>query len=306
MLNPAWLNTFKTLIDIGHFTKTAEKLFMTQPGVSQHIRKLEESCGQSLLRRDKKSFDLTEQGRQVYEYAKQLARNEIDLLEKLSFDDPFSGHYNIACSGSLAQLLYPQLLDLQSQYPQLIVQLEAAPNHRILSEVQQGRIDIGIVTHIPNPNLFDVETLGYEPLCLIFPNTHDFTGNSIESLFQLGLIRHPDVDHYLSLYFTQCGEDEFEHININEISISGYVNQINQILHPVSKELGFTVLPQSAVDSFHDVAKLKVFMPKNQVRETLFLVKKKNRALPTRFNVVLSSLKAHFLKSKDGIYKDHQ
>jgi DNA-binding transcriptional LysR family regulator len=45
MLNPNWLKTFVTLIDTGHFTKTAEKLFMTQPGVSQHINKLENSCG---------------------------------------------------------------------------------------------------------------------------------------------------------------------------------------------------------------------------------------------------------------------
>ncbi|MEF2276636.1 LysR family transcriptional regulator, partial [Pseudomonas aeruginosa] len=33
MLNPVWLHTFKTLIEVGHFTQTAEKLFMTQPGV---------------------------------------------------------------------------------------------------------------------------------------------------------------------------------------------------------------------------------------------------------------------------------
>ena len=37
MLNPVWLETFITLVDTGHFTQTAEKLHMTQPGVSQHI-----------------------------------------------------------------------------------------------------------------------------------------------------------------------------------------------------------------------------------------------------------------------------
>jgi DNA-binding transcriptional LysR family regulator len=37
MLNPVWLNTFIALVDTGQFTKAAEKLFMTQPGVSQHL-----------------------------------------------------------------------------------------------------------------------------------------------------------------------------------------------------------------------------------------------------------------------------
>ena len=45
MFNPVWLNTFVTLVNTGHFTKTAEKLFMTQPGVSQHINKLENAFG---------------------------------------------------------------------------------------------------------------------------------------------------------------------------------------------------------------------------------------------------------------------
>ena len=59
MFNPVWLNTFVTLVNTEHFTKTAEKLFMTQPGVSQHINKLENAFGYSLIRRDKKSFEIT-------------------------------------------------------------------------------------------------------------------------------------------------------------------------------------------------------------------------------------------------------
>ena len=50
MINPLWLNTFKILVDVGHFTQTAEKLYMTQPGVSQHIKKLEQACDCELFR----------------------------------------------------------------------------------------------------------------------------------------------------------------------------------------------------------------------------------------------------------------
>ena len=42
MINPTWLNTFCTLVEVNHFTQTAERLFMTQSGVSQHIKKLEQ------------------------------------------------------------------------------------------------------------------------------------------------------------------------------------------------------------------------------------------------------------------------
>ena len=62
MLHSTWLETFVTLCDVGHFTRAAAALNMTQPGVSQHVKKLEEQVGQSLLSRAGKSFTLTPAG----------------------------------------------------------------------------------------------------------------------------------------------------------------------------------------------------------------------------------------------------
>lgn len=40
MINLVWLKTFCTLVEVGHFTKTADMLFMTQSGVSQQVKKI--------------------------------------------------------------------------------------------------------------------------------------------------------------------------------------------------------------------------------------------------------------------------
>ncbi|MDG3084976.1 LysR family transcriptional regulator [Vibrio hannami] len=292
MLNPNWLTTFRTLIETGHFTKTAEKLFMTQPGVSQHIRKLEQACGHDLIRRDKKSFEITEQGRLVYEYASQLEQAEADLLENLNFDDPHSGHCRLSCSGSLALLLYSGLLELQCEHLGLVVHLEAAPNKKILNEIIDGDIDLGIVTHVPNPSLFDIEKIGSEVLCLVYPSNKNIGEDISESLVNMGLIRHPDVMHYLSLYAAQCGVEGIKAMELDDVPASGYVNQLNQILLPVSKGLGFTVLPQSAIEKFEHNEKLKVYQPNREVSETLYLVRKRNRELPARFATIIQKLKA--------------
>jgi len=45
MLNQQWLTTFIKLVEVGHFTHTAEQLFMTQPGVRQHIKKYRAASG---------------------------------------------------------------------------------------------------------------------------------------------------------------------------------------------------------------------------------------------------------------------
>ena len=46
----------------GSFTRAADKLFLTQPAVSQQIKALEEELGQSLLERGRKGVRLTQAG----------------------------------------------------------------------------------------------------------------------------------------------------------------------------------------------------------------------------------------------------
>ncbi|MFT5880870.1 MAG: DNA-binding transcriptional LysR family regulator [Moritella sp.] len=290
MLNPLWLNTFKTLIDVGHFTHAAEKLYMTQPGVSQQIKKLENACGHSLIKREKKRFELTEQGRIMYQYALKVAEDEAILLESLHFDNPFSGQCTLACSGSLALLLYPQLLSLQQQHPDLSIHLEAAPNQKILIDVQGGNIDLGIVTHIPNSSFYQSTSIGSEALCLVLPKAYENKNITAELLFECGLIEHPDAAHYLSLYFNLCGDQTLADINIEALPKTGYVNQLHQILLPVANGLGFTVLPKSAVENFPGKDNLHVAQSVQQVEETLYLVQKRNRDLPKRYQTLCKLL----------------
>lgn len=291
MLNPIWLHTFKTLIEVGHFTQTAEKLYMTQPGVSQQIKKLEQACGHPLIKRINKQFEITEQGRQVYQYARDLTQHEHKLMESLSFDDPFSGQCRLSCSGSLALLYYPKLLKLQAKYPALSVHLEAAPNYKVLKDIAETNIDIGVVTHKPSASEFYIEPLGLEPLCLIMPKR--FEGQTINSqtLINCGVVKHPDSAHYLSLYFDQCGDREFAELNIEKLPTASYVNQLSQILLPVSQGIGFTVLPKSTFDSFIHKDSLSLHNPKVQVTEQLYLAHKRNRELPARYQTIEQILK---------------
>ncbi|EJE8554921.1 LysR family transcriptional regulator [Vibrio vulnificus] len=289
MLNPVWLTTFKTLIEVGHFTKTAEKLFMTQPGVSQHIRKLEESCGAALIERDKKSFEITEAGQRVYQYAKQLESEQAELLQSLQFDNPYAGVCRVACSGALGLKLYPQLLDLQCKYPELIPQLEVAPNHKIIQAVLNGDVDLGIVTHLPQPALFEVEKMGTDELCLFYPA--QYQGKTLDDIIALGLIEHPDSHHYLELYLTLCGETDQSQMDTRHIPARGYVNQLSQILLPVAQGLGFTVLPHSAMSQFPLTEHLAIYPSAQRVEESLYLISKKARTLPARFEVITHAMR---------------
>ena len=171
MINPIWLDTFITLVETGNFTRTAEQRFMTQPGVSQHLKKLEEACQCELVIRLGKGIQLTEQGQRVYHYAKEQQEKEQDFIASLKFDAPFEGKCVLACSGAIAQRIYPALLALQKQHSALNVHVEVAPRRTILSGIANNTLELGIVTNQPESEDIHSEYLGEEALGLILPRS---------------------------------------------------------------------------------------------------------------------------------------
>ncbi len=71
-MNLQQLVTFSTVLNEGSMTAAAEKLFLTQPAVSQQIRNLEEEMGVELLVRGVRQAKATLQGQILYEYAKRI------------------------------------------------------------------------------------------------------------------------------------------------------------------------------------------------------------------------------------------
>lgn len=293
MINPIWLDTFITLVETGNFTRTAEQRFMTQPGVSQHLKKLEEVCQCELVVRLGKGIQLTEQGQRVYHYAKNQQAKEQDFIASLKFDAPYEGKCVVACSGAIAQRIYPALLALQKKHNALNIHIEVAPRRTILSGIANNTLELGIVTNQPESEDIHSEYLGEEALGLILPRSlPDTVETSVlkDVINRLGLINHPDAMHYLQRYFNDCGEPELAKINPNKLPHAGYINQLSQILLPVSEGLGYTVLPTSTLDFVSFADKLTVYEAKNEVTEPLYSVQTPHSALPARYQAVKQTI----------------
>ncbi|MCO4754093.1 MAG: LysR family transcriptional regulator, partial [Bacteriovoracaceae bacterium] len=172
MLNEQWLNTFLTLVEVEHFTLTADKLNMTQPGVSQHVKKLEEQVGRALLNRAGKKFELTQAGEMLYSYALKRIKEEEELFNQLEVDSEEEGPCKFSCSGAMATVLYPHFLKRQKKFPGLVVSVEAAPNKLIIDKVISNEIDVGIVTQSTVLSELSYESVGVEALCLVLPKKY--------------------------------------------------------------------------------------------------------------------------------------
>lgn len=280
MINRQWLNTFLVLAEEGHFTRTAERLHMTQPGVSQQLQKLEAQLGVQLLNREGRQFELTSAGEKLLHWGGQQQREEQQLLRNLVADEPDQGECRIACSGAMALQLYPGFLQHQMAHPGLTLALEAAPHQSILMQLETGRIDLGLVTLTQVPAQFEASCVGAQQLCLVLPAALPWQQPTLAALNELGFIDHPDGAHYAQLLFEHW-LDGFS--GSDRLARRGYINQISQILLPVARGLGYTVLPMSVVEAFPERGRLRIAPLPVEVCEPVYLIQRKYHPLPARY-----------------------
>ncbi|MBJ6138144.1 LysR family transcriptional regulator [Marinobacter litoralis] len=286
MINVHWLRSFCTLAEEGHFTRTAERLHMTQSGVSQHVRKLEEQLGTELLLRQGKQFSLSGAGERLYKEAQSVLLALSNLEQVAAEDPPYEGSIRIMSPGSVGLKVYPQLLTLQQKHPKLIIDYRFAPNTDVEHAIAGSDVDIGFMTAKSTLPEVDCTPVAEESLLLVTPAATEHP--EWETLMALGFIDHPDGSHHANLLLG-ANYREFQHSNL--FTKKGFSNQIGLILEPVSRGLGFTVLPAHAVEAFPRQDLIKVHQLAQPVRETLYLCSLRHRPLQKRMETVIAEAK---------------
>lgn len=84
MLDLDLLKSFVSVVDAGGFTRAGERVHRTQSTISQQIRKLEETVGKTLMMRDARKVELTEEGRKLAFYARRLLALEAEAREAVA------------------------------------------------------------------------------------------------------------------------------------------------------------------------------------------------------------------------------
>ena len=143
------LKTFIEVVEQQSFTKAAQKLNISQPTVSLHIRRLEECFNAVLIRRSKKQKQLsvTYAGMIVYDAAKQMKSlwqfTEITVKE---LGSEIKGRLAIGASLTIGEYFLPEFLGrFMKRYPQLDIEVKIDNTVHICELLQSNKIDVGLV-----------------------------------------------------------------------------------------------------------------------------------------------------------------
>ena len=137
---------FYTVAKNKHMTKSSEELHISQPAISQSIKKLEEQLGGTLFLRSNKGMELTEEGKMFFEYIKgalELINNAEN--EFTSFKDLTKGEIKIGCSTTLTKLVLIDAINkFNKDYPNINIIVNNDLTSNLINDLKLGKLDFVI------------------------------------------------------------------------------------------------------------------------------------------------------------------
>lgn len=149
-MNLNQLTTFVTVISEGSMTAAADKLYLTQPAVSQQIRNLEEELGVELLARGVRQIKPTIHGEILYDHARKILQLSVQAENAIkSVGAELKGHLKIGTLNSLGlHVMSPVISRLMRYNPDLMLRVEYEKGDPLLKAFKKNQLDVLILPEI--------------------------------------------------------------------------------------------------------------------------------------------------------------
>ncbi|MGY5955428.1 DNA-binding transcriptional regulator, LysR family [Kosakonia sp. BK9b] len=243
-----YLRYFVAVAQTQHFTRAAEMLGMSQPPLSQQIRRLEEEVGTPLFYRLTRGVELTEAGEAFYEDACQiLALSDAALEKAKGIARGMKGklYLGVTSSNAFHSKIFSVLRQFVNAYPQVALHQKEANMATLMQELDEGVIDVAFV-RLPceNSKSFNLKLIDEEPMVIALHHTHPLSSKEEVSLFELQktpVVTFPQevAPGLYELVYNACLRAGINMDNQQQAS------QFSSSLSMVAAGFGFAIIPQS-------------------------------------------------------------
>jgi DNA-binding transcriptional LysR family regulator len=183
MLDAHQLNVFLIAAETLNFTHAAQRLHMTQPSVSQHIKALEKHFGMKLFIRAGRNIELTDAGVALVPMARELIQQSIYTEEAMaSLLDGVYGHLLVGCSTTPGKYVLPQLLaNFHRAHPKVKVTCNVTPQSKALEMLCNGDVHFALASTTLGETTKAAEFRNFmtDPVLLIAPLDHPWAQRSV-------------------------------------------------------------------------------------------------------------------------------
>lgn len=163
-----------TIADEGGFTPAARKLRLSQPSLSLAVKKLEDEVGQPLFDRLTRKVVPTEAGERIIEIARRVLNDiEHTVNEVRDLKGEVSGTLRIGAIPTIGPFVLPGILEpFSHKYPNVDLHITEDVTGRILALLEQGALDVALLSTVPERPGIHTEQVGTEALVAIVSHNH--------------------------------------------------------------------------------------------------------------------------------------
>lgn len=287
-METANLQAFIKVAETGSFSLAAQQLFLTQPAISKRIKLLEEQFGSRLIDRNGKYIHLTQTGIALLPKARQILQ-EIHTTQQLIADMEGSpmGSLSMATSHHIGlHRLPPVLRAYTAQYPDVDLDLSFMDSEQACQQIERNELEMAVVTlPFEQSERLEFTTIWLDQLKISCATDHPLSQLPAPTLEDL--IRYPAVLPSVGTFTREAIEKALETV-LDELKVSLETNYLETIKMMVSVGLGWSILPQSMIDSGLRVIEIPGF----QSSRRLGIVLHKNRSHSKAVYAMLDLLNA--------------
>lgn len=175
-MNLKQLEAFVQVAEGGSFSKAARELYLTQPTISAHISSLEKELNVRLFVRNTKEVSLSDNGNDLYKYAKQMVDLQGKIEEHFGMKKDSGKHcITIAASTIPAQYLLPKvLMCFNEKYPEEQFKIKETDSAQVVTQIVDCMADVGFTGTVLEKKHCKYIPFYKDELVIIAPNTEKY------------------------------------------------------------------------------------------------------------------------------------
>ncbi|MCI6888047.1 MAG: LysR family transcriptional regulator [Lachnospiraceae bacterium] len=246
------LQYFITVCKYKNFTKAADELRISQPGISFAMKELEKECGVALFHRQKNNISITDEGITFLGEAEKMMGQYEELSKTVKNLSEGRDYLKIGIAPMGGNAVYPGILRrFLTKYPEVEVETTEDSNEALFQMLDSRSIDLALtVTRtLPDSN-YQFQILRTSRLMLCISRSSDLAARETVTLEELG--QEPVVmltDHYSQTRFLKR---IFEAHGISP-NVILYTHQVISILQFIKQNAAVGFLPEEYLEGNPDI-----------------------------------------------------
>lgn len=279
------LEAFACVVRLGSFSRAAERLFLTQPTISAHIKSLEQELGTPVLVRTPKAAQPTEKGKLLYDYALDMLSLRDQARAACGANDggTLEGAIAVAASTVPCQHVLPRVTAaFRQQHPAVTFSLACCDSAGVVAEILAGKAEIGLTgTALQNPKLLYQDFM-QDQLMVIAPPLPPYVHLGEDQLTVQNLrdaafiLREPGsgTRKEMESYLQKKG------IPLTALQVVAQMDNPDAVKNAVAQGLGVSVMSRLACEEDARLGRLRMFSLEGEVMlRKLYLVRPKHRKI---------------------------